>query len=311
MKRLAVVLSVCLAAACSQAPQPPSAAEPAAAEAPGVHMDAATQQRTGVVVSVVEPVNVPRAVTGYARVLDVGPLAAIDAEGGAAQSAAVASREEYRRLQALAAADQAASLRSVEAARAQATADGARAELALRRIGLEWGPGLARLSPTQRSQLLSDAASGRAALMRIDAPGGSEGARRVLLQPDEGTVIAASILGAAGGADPRLQTAGVLAVVRGGDATRLPAGRFIRAQLELGDAEAGFLLPSAAIVRADNAMWVYVRASEGIFQRRAVEGARAIDRGWFAPTGFAANDMIVTDGAASLLAAERGPASAE
>lgn len=311
MKRLALVIGVCLATACSQPAETTSDAAPAENSEPGVHMDAATQERTGVVVSAIEAINAPRSVEGYARVMDVGPLAAIDAEVGAAQSAAAASREEYRRLQALAAADQAASVRAVEAARAQAGADSARAELASRRIGLEWGPGLVRLSPAQRSQLLSDVATGRAALMRVDASGASSGARRVLLRPDAGQPIAATILGAAGGADPRLQTAGLLAVVRGGDAARLPAGRLIGAQIELGGAEPGFLLPSAAIIRAENTMWVYVRTGADTFERRSVQGARAIDRGWFAPTGFAAGDMIVTEGAASLLAAERGPVEAE
>jgi hypothetical protein len=311
MKRLAIVIGVCLATACSQPAETPSEAAPAETVESGVHMDAATQQRTGVVVSPIEAVNAPRSIEGYARVMDVGPLAAIDAEVGAAQSAAIASREEYRRLQALAAADQAASVRAVEAARAQASADGARAELAARRIGLEWGPGLVRLSPAQRSQLLSDVAAGRAALMRVDASGASQGARRVLLRPDAGQAISATILGAAGGADPRLQTAGVLAVVRGGEAARLPAGRLIGAQIEVSGAEPGFLLPSAAIIRTENAMWVYARVGADVFERRAVQGAHAIDRGWFAPAGFAAGDMIVTDGAASLLAAERGPVEAE
>ncbi|GAM98964.1 RND efflux system, membrane fusion protein CmeA [alpha proteobacterium U9-1i] len=311
MKRLALVMGVCLATACSQPTETPSEAAPAETSESGVHMDAATQQRTGVVASAIEAVNAPRTVEGYARVMDVGPLAAIDAEVGAAQSAALASREEYRRLQALAAADQAASVRAVEAARAQAGADGARAELASRRIGLEWGPGLVRLSPAQRSQLLSDVAAGRAALMRVDASGAGQDARRVILRPDGGAVITATILGAAGGADPRLQTAGVLAVVRGRDATRLPAGRLIGAQIELGGAEPGFLLPSAAIIRTENAMWVYVRTGADTFERRAVLGARAIDRGWFVSEGVAAGDMIVTEGAASLLAAERGPVEAE
>lgn len=310
MKRFALVLGVGLATACSQ-PAPPSEAAPTEGSEPGVHMDAGTQQRMGVVVSAIEAINAPQSVDGFARILDVGPLAAIDAEAGAAQSAAAASREEYRRLQALAAADQAASVRAVEAARAQASADGARAELALRRIGLEWGPGLARLSPAQRSQLLSDVAAGRAALMRVDASGVSGGARRVLLRPDTGQPIVATILGGAGGADPRLQTAGVLAVVRGADAARLPAGRLIGAQIEVGGTEAGFLLPSAAIIRTENAIWVYVRTGADVFERRAVQGAHAIDRGWFVSMGFAAGDMIVTEGAASLLAAECGPVEAE
>ena len=307
MKRLVLMLSL-LAAACSQ---PATTPEPASASETGVHMDAATQTRTGVAVSAAQAISAPQTVDGYARIMDVGPLAAIDAEVSSAHAAAAASRQEYRRLQALAAADQAASVRAVEAARAQAEADGARAALAARRIGLEWGPGLARLSAAERARLLGDAAMGRAALVRVDASGAMGAATRVRLRPDDGNAITATILGAAGAADPRLQTAGLLTVVRGGAVARLPAGRLIRAQLERGGAQAGILLPSAAIVRTENAMWVYVRTGDGVFERREVQGARAIDNGWFTQTGFAAGDVIVTEGATSLLAAERGPVEAE
>ena len=311
---LAMFVGLCLLSACSAPPDAPAEAAKGGGEAAqtGVRLDAEAQTRTGVQVASIEHISAPVSAEGFARVMDVGPLASVDAEVSAAASAAAASQAEYRRLVALAAADQAASVRAVEAARAQAGADGARAALASRRIGLEWGPGLARLSSQQRSRLLADVSAGRAALVRVDVAGVAGNAQRVLLQPDETSArIGATVLGPAGAADPRLQTAGIMAVVRGADAAKLPAGRLIRAQVETGAVESGFLVPRAAIVRVESSTWVYVRIAADRFERRELRDARVIDRGWFAKSGFVDSDVIVVAGAASLLAAERGPVEVE
>jgi hypothetical protein len=312
--RLAALVGICLLAACSPQAETPAATETeqAAQGSSGVHMDAATQSRMGVRVTAIEVTNAPQTVQGFARVMDVGPLAALDAEVGAARAAAAASQAEYRRLAALAAADQAASVRAVEAARAQAEADSARVALASRRIGLEWGAGIARLSAAQRARLLSDIAMGRAALIRVDAPETEQGATRVLLDTNEAAAptVAAS-LGPAAGADPRLQTAGILAIVRGEAAGVLRPGRLIRAEVEIGAALPGVLLPRGALIRSGESLWAYVRTADDAFERREVVGAHAIEQGWFAPSGFAAGEIVVSEGAASLMAAERGPVEAE
>jgi len=67
----------------------------------------------------------------------------------------------------------------------------------------------------------------------------------------------------------------------------------------------------APIVRAESATWVYVRIAADRFERRELRDARVIDRGWFAKSGFDDSDVIVVAGAASLLAAERGPVEVE
>ncbi len=119
--RLGLIFLVALAmAACGETGE--TSATPEEAPEIGIAMDAATQARVGVQVAPLEARAAPRAVDGYARVLDASPLAALDAEVRAAEAAASASRAEFERLKALAAADQAASQRAVEAARAQAEA---------------------------------------------------------------------------------------------------------------------------------------------------------------------------------------------
>ena len=270
-----------------------------------VRMSPQIQARMGVEVAPLAGAIAPVVANGYARVLDVGPLAALDADIATAQSAAVASEAERRRLEALANADQSASQRSLEAARAQAAADSARAALAARRIGLEWGPALARLSASARARLISDIAHGRAALVRVDAPLSAPSARAITLRPDASAAIRATPLGAAATADTRLQTSGVLAIVRGQDSTRLPAGRLLRADIETTAPEEGVLAPRDALVRVGQAVWVYVRARGDVFERRQVIGARPIAGGWFVKNGFRAGEMVAVAGAASLLAAEQ------
>jgi hypothetical protein len=310
---LTLVLTVASLGGCGPKPEAPVAevaTETTAAN--GVHMDAETQAKMGVAVAPVAATSAPQTAEGFARVIDVGPLAAIESEVSAAEAAAASSQEEYRRLQTLAAQDQAASARSVEQARAQAAADAARAKLAARRIGLEWGASLERMSDGERSRLLTDIAAGHAALLRIDSPGVAAAVKRAIVRLEKGgDPIAVTIIGQAAAADARLQTTGLLGLVRGAAASTLPTGRLLQADLELGEAQPGLLLPASALLRTENSVWVYLKTGEDTFERRDVGAGRAVPDGWFIAEGVAAGDQVVTEGAASLLAAEQGPVEAE
>ncbi len=283
-----------------------------AAPANEVRMDAEAQTRMGVQTQPVVASTAPQTAEGFARVMDVGSLAAIESEVSTAVAAASASDEEYRRLVALAAQDQAASARSVEAARAQAAADGARVKLAARRIGLEWGAGLEKMSNGERSRLLSDIAAGRTALLRIDAPSVTAKIARVSVRLDkDSAAIPSTLIGQAAAADARLQTAGLLALVRGDAAATLAAGRLMQAELELGAEEQGFLLPEGALIRADGSILAYVKTGADTFERRDIADGHAVAGGWFVADGFAVGDQLVTGGASSVFAAEAGPVEAE
>ena len=300
-------------AACGQAEQAPAADAPVEATvSSGLNMDADTHARMGVRAAPLAASNAARQADGFARVMDVGPLAAIESEVSTAVAAASASNEEYRRLVTLAAQDQAASARSVEAARAQAAADAARAKLAGRRIGREWGPALESMSGGERSRLLTDIASGRAALLRVDAPGANYKVTGSSVKLDKDSpAIPMKIIGQAATADARLQTTGLLGIVRGDAAAPLTAGRLLQANLELGSMEAGLLIPDSALIRADGGIFVYVKTGVDTFERREVDKGRVAPGGWFVTEGLAAIEQVVIDGAASLLAAEAGPIEAE
>jgi hypothetical protein len=311
---MSLFVGACLLAlaGCGEAPITIESVSAEDAATTGVEMDRETQARMGVKTSPAALAQAPRIADGFARVMDVGPLAAIESEVSAAFAAASASEEEYRRLEALAAQDQAASARSVEAARAQAAADIARAGLARRRIGLEWGAGLEKMPDAQRSQLLTDIGTGRAALVRLDAPGASADVSGAAILADSGGAeIKVVLIGQAAAADPRLQTTGLLALVQGPAASSLAAGQLLPARLQLGAEENGVVLVETALVRSGGDVIVYVKTGDETFERRDVGRGRTTPGGWFVADSVKAGDLVVTEGAASVAAAEAGPVEAE
>jgi hypothetical protein len=274
-------------------------------------LDEKARSRATVRVVVLRATENSALMSGFARALDVGALAAIDAEAKAADATASASRAEAGRLAALAAQDQSASRRSVEAARAQALADEARAQLAARRIGLEFGPGLARLGRGGISGLVADIATGRAALVRIDIP-------NLMLRPGDMVRIGAApdagnvrVLGAAASADAKLQSAGALAVARGTPARGLLAGRIVPAAADSGSRESGVIVPRDAIVRYQGGLWVFVEKPDKSFARVELIGARPVADGWFVSRDLTPGTRIAVSGAGSLMAIETGSAPAD
>ncbi|OYX69549.1 MAG: hypothetical protein B7Y81_13880 [Caulobacter sp. 32-67-35] len=142
--------------------------------------------------------------------------------------------------------------------------------------------------------------------MRIDVPGASarDGSRVII--SDGGVTAPASVLGPAASADARLQSAGLLAIVRGPMARSASAGRVLAASLEQSSTETGVIVPREALVRWRNAIWAYRRSAPGVFVRRELVDARPVESGWFVTTGFSAGDVVAVGGAGTLLAIERG-----
>lgn len=269
------------------------------------------QQRLGIASAPLVERKEQASVTGLARVMDVGPLAALDAEIASARAGADASKAEAERRVRLAAADQSASRQAVEAARAQAAVDEARLRLAEQRLGLEWGSGIAHMSASQRAQLIGNIGDGDAVLLRIDAmdttviPPTAAGPVTLHIAPS-GAMLTGISLGLAPTADPRLQTVGVLVLVQSRLAPGFRTGRIISVELETGPLETGVVLPGSSLIRLDGATWAYVRTGATEMTRRLVVGARPVRDGWFVTTGFKPGEDIVVTGAGSVLAVERG-----
>jgi hypothetical protein len=277
-----------------------------------VMLKVADRARLGIEVSLLEAAESADTLDAIARVLDIGALAQLNADIAAAAAAAAASASEAERLVLLAAEDQSASRRELEAARAQADADMARLRLARQRVSLEWGPGLAALDLEQRQHLLEEIAAGRAALLRVDplrtdGAGDATEASTIRLRPDPAKLpLATEGFGPAASTDPRLQTVAVLVVVRGEPAAALRAGRVLAAEIDSGRRLAGVVIPRDALVRVDGATWVYLDNGGDEFLRREVVAPVIRDDGWFVGAGFAPGDVVVSAGAGSLLAVERG-----
>lgn len=272
--------------------------------------DAGDLARLGVKTAAVTTTTASQTADGFARGLDAGPLAAIVAEVDAASAAASASRAEAARLEALYRQDVSASRRSVEAARAQALADSARIRFAEQRIGLEFGSGLMRLGPAGVRQLVGEIANGRAALVRIDIPGVLLGTGSQVTIGEPGSAMAVRVLGPAAAADARLQSAGVLAVVRGRLVRQVQAGRIMPARAATGIASSGIFVPRDAIVRFQGRMWVFRRDGKA-FRRIALDDPQTSPDGWVVRSGLKAGDVIAVAGATGLLALDAGGAVSE
>ncbi len=285
------------------------------AEPKAVKLDASKQAHLGVVVTALQAVQAPSNITTVARVLDPGPLLALDGELATAEASLAASRAEAQRTRKLFDEDHTASARALEGAEATARADQEKVESARRRLMLDWGDGVALLPAARRSELLTDLARVRAELVRIELPVGAlppkTGQRVIVQTSSDGTPLNATILGNLSAADPRLQTRGVLAELRGADAT-LPIGRMVSAKLPgTGATQKGVLLPRGALLRDDGKVWVYVEQSDGSYLRRAITSYQIEPDGWFVTEGFAPGNRVVTAGVASVHAIEEPAGEAD
>lgn len=280
------------------------AAGQARAAGPVVEMSAETQRKLGLATQPLAASHHSGVVTGFARVLDPGPLAVLDADIAAAAATAQASQAEASRARGLAAADATVSTRTAEAAIAQARGDAARLALLRRRLGLEWGPAVMAMSDARRGELVGQLASGGAALLRVDAVTGLSGARGVRIELGTGGSAQVQILGAARAADPRLSSSGLIGLVSGPQALQLGVGLTLPAAIATGGGGEGVLIPRSALIRAGGATFAYVRKDATHFERRAVTGTATDPAGLFASAGLRPGEPVVVSGAAALHAAE-------
>ena len=277
--------------------------------ATAVKLDPAAQKRIGVATVPLAASRRAASATGFARVLDVTPLATLDADLASAAAAAAASSAEAARTKALAAADATVSRKTAEAARAQAQADAVKLTLLRRRVALEWGP--AFVSDARRARLIADVAAGRAALVRIDAAVNLAAVRSVRLDLGPQGQASAAVLGPARAADPRLQTAGLIGLVSGPKAALLSIGATASAMFDQSGPASGVVLPRSALIRTAGQTFAYVRKGGDQFERRVVIGGTVQPDGLFVAGGFAPGEPVVVSGAAALLAAETAPSKTE
>jgi hypothetical protein len=127
------------------------------------------------------------------------------------------------------------------------------------------------------------------------------------MQLSGGEMVDVAILGVARTADPRVQTGGLIGVVRGPIAARLGVGMSAPVPLSGAAGGAGGLVPRSALIRTAGQTFAYVRKDATHFERRALVAPTSQPEGLFSANGFAPGEPVVVSGASALLAAETTP----
>lgn len=289
------VLSVAAAAAASE--------EPDRAAAAALSLTASQQQAVGIRAEHPLPLGAAVQIEAYGTVLD--PLALLTDVGRleTTEAAKEAATADAARLERLYRDDERASLKAMQASRAQAIEAQAQARAAQLGFRLQWGP-LAAWSASERRALLASLVSGGRLLLRAAVPGYRVGAGvgpRALLEVD-GMNVAARVLGPLPRVDAQSQSAGWLLVVEHGPQGLGPGAR-VAARLQTTPA-AGLLVPAAALVYSPDGAFVYreSRAAGKDSRQYAPVPVRPLARvgaAWLV-AGLTRGDQVVVQGAGVL-----------
>jgi len=279
----------------------------AAAAGPILSISPDAQQRLGVATATLTAQRRQVQVAAFAKVLDPGPLAVLESDLDTAIAAAAASSREAARARALSPGNAAMAAKDAEAAISQAGQDQAKLSLLRRRVGLEWGPGLARLPDVRRQALVTALSQGRAALVQVDTPDseGQAGARAVEIDIGSGTVRA-PVIGPSRVAESRLQSSCLIALVTGPQAVLFSVGLTQSARIDQSSSQTGVILPRSALIRYEGVEWAYVRRGPAQFERRQVVQPQPGKDGDFVAQGFSPGEAVAVRGVAGLFAAEQG-----
>jgi len=301
------------AAASAAEPEPPQAHSPAATgkdeereeaqeKAGKLSLTSSQQQAVGIRTDAPLPLAAAPAIEAYATVLDPVALVTDAGRTESTRAAALAAEADATRQEGLYRDGAQASLKTLQAARAQAAEAGAQAQAAALAFRQQWGP-LAALSSAQRGALLERLEHGHL-LLRADAPGrrlGGAVAPRALLEV-EGVRIAAEVLGALPRTDAQSQSAGWLLETAHAPAG-LGAGARMLAHLQA-QTSSGLLVPAAALIYAEQGAYVYrqtqgERADTHAYESVPVKPLARVGEGWLVE-GLKREDQVVVQGAGVL-----------
>lgn len=223
-------------------------------------------KRSDIQAAVVPLVSLAPHINAYATVLDATALVTLSSELDVLGATAVVSQADAARSARLLAAEETVSRKSSEAATATARADAARLSAARRRIGLEWGQGLATLPNRDRAQLLDALAEGRAALLRIGLSSAAP-ANAVAILDLDGRTVPLRLLGRSASSDASNAGPSLLAVAMTPD---VQPGRVLGVRFS-GTPLRGQRLPPAAVLTDTQGRFVYLEISPGHYRRQPVQ----------------------------------------
>jgi hypothetical protein len=266
-------------------------------------LTASQQEAVGIRLETPQQFTSAPEIDAYATVLD--PLALLtDSERiESTRAAAEAASADATRQGNLYRDGAQASLKAVQASRAQSVEASAQAQAALLNFRQQWGP-LASLSETQRRALLEALGGGRRLLLRAEVPGrhfGGAIAPDALIEVD-GVHVTARVLGPLPRTDAQSQSAGWLLEVDRAPEGFGPGAR-AAARLKPG-LEHGLLVPAAALVYSQAGTYVYRRVpaekrDSFAYESVAVKPLTRIGQAWLVQ-GLGREDQVVVQGAGVL-----------
>jgi hypothetical protein len=241
-------------------------------------------------------------IRAYGRALDPAPLATLVAEQETARTALSVSEKELGRVKKLFDAGGNATAQALETAEAAVLRDRAALASTRARLLAAWGPALSAVADLR---FITEALEQGRSWIRIDLlPGESAAnakhARVGLLGSKE--FFDAEILGPAPAADPQIQGASFLAIVR---EHAFPPGAALQGMLAgVGEAQAALTVPRSAVVYHQGSAWIYVLGEDNIFERKIVTVGRTLGNDVALLSGVEADEQVVVTGAQQVLAAE-------
>ena len=295
----------------SAAPAPAGdAKDSAAAEAPGVTLKPDEIDKMGIKITpVAGTLHAPESV-GFALVVAREAIAQAIADLSTAAAVERQSRAALARARSLAGTPGAPSVEAREAAERQAAVDHAALLLAERRLSATYGRN-APWKDNYSSPELAALASGESKLTRVTFPLGALGSTvpATLRLAHLGELQGGKGFGSdsvwTAPADASVPGKSFFAVVNGSDASE---GERLLARAPVGAAEAGVVIPFAAVLISGDKYWCYIEEKPGLFVRTEIDASAPTDEGFFVREGIAAGAKVVTTSAGQLLAREVGTA---
>jgi hypothetical protein len=298
-------------AGCRQAPPaaeaPAGAAKDSAAvEAPGVTLKPDEIEKMGIKMTpAAAALHAPESI-GFALVVAREAIAQAIADLSTAAAVERQSRAALARGRSLAGTPGALPVEAQESAERQATVDHAALLLAERRLSATYG----RSAPWKdkySSPELAALASGESKLARVTFPLGALGSaipaklRLAHIGESQGGKSFGTDSVWSAPADASLPGKSFFAVVKGSD---VGEGERLLARAPVGAAEAGVVIPFAAVLISGDKYWCYVEEKPGLFVRTELDPSMPTDEGYFVKEGIAAGAKVVTTSAGQLLARE-------
>lgn len=227
-------------------------ASPAAA---GAALTIEQQHAVGIVVAHPLPTKIPERIESLGLVLDPTTLVSDMGDMASAGVAERSAQAEVARLQGLYGDGAGASLKMLQAAKAEEAKAAAQSRLTVARFTQHWGP-LTNLPPAKREKFLEAVAQGQSLLLRADMPGRhSVGSLPDTAQLDvDGIQVPGSVLGVTRQAD-ETQSVGLLIGVENAPAGLGPGARVPVALMMA--KRSGLLLPRDAVLYDEQGAYVF------------------------------------------------------